>query len=259
MVSTQSWGVFSEASRTNLLLHECQRHVNSIISEDGSKQEPHKTNIGLCQVCCNECVASFPFIRTKKADQTSTLKGVTKPGQNRIDAMTSSRTAYSKVSVHANDDLPPETTGGQLLQESLVDIPSAAVATSIMPMLQVTAPTDLPEGYELDATIGGDESGGGTVIKVQVPPGGVERGQAFSVPFPTHVESRLMSTATIRVPVGTWRDGFFEFYKYGVCHPHCWTACCCSTCMFIAMDVAPSRVCSCYAVSSNVFMSNTLL
>ena len=138
-----------------------------------------------------------------------------------------SQAAYSKVSVE--DGVTGDSVGN--LQESLVTIPSSTVATSTVPMLQVTAPADLPEGYEMEATIGGTEDGqGGTGIQVQVPPGGIEKGQTFSVPFPSQVQSRLASSTTIRVPVGNWRDGMFEFYKYGVCHPHCWTACCCTTC-----------------------------
>jgi hypothetical protein len=106
----------------------------------------------------------------------------------------------------------------------------AAVATST-PTVQVTSPADLPEGYEFQATVGSGASGGQQqrMIKVTVPPGGVEKGQVFSVPLPNESFDAVMGYS-ISIPVGHWRSGLFEFYKYGICHPHCWTSCCCTTC-----------------------------
>jgi len=87
-------------------------------------------------------------------------------------------------------------------------------------VVHVVAPASLPEGYVFDASIGD-----GRTIKVTVPPGGIEEGQTFEVPMPREVQS--MVTGEISIPVGHWRDGLFNCFGYGVCHPHCWTGCFC--------------------------------
>ena len=89
--------------------------------------------------------------------------------------------------------------------------------------MQVTAPATLPEGYVFETSLGD------RLVRVTVPTGGVEQGQVFTVPLPTDVESAVHQT--IQVPVGHFRDGLFcgNLCNYGVCHPHCWTACCCTT------------------------------
>ena len=98
----------------------------------------------------------------------------------------------------------------------------AVVASA--PTVQVTAPADLPEGFVFQASLGGE---GNRVISVTVPPGGIEKGQTFAAPLPTEVESIV--TGTVSIPVGHWRDGLFTFWSHGICHAHCWTACCCTT------------------------------
>ena len=125
---------------------------------------------------------------------------------------------YESVSTRADEE--DDVTVG--LSESLTrptEVPLAASAA----IMQVTAPATLPEGYVFETSLGG------RVIQVTVPPGGVEEGQKFTVPLPTHVESAVHQKIT--VPVGAWRDGLFcgNLCNYGVCHPHCWTACCCTT------------------------------
>jgi hypothetical protein len=95
--------------------------------------------------------------------------------------------------------------------------------TAVTAMMQVVAPATLPQGYEFDASIG-DRS-----VKVTVPPGGVEQGQTFYVPLPEKVESLITG---ISIPVGHWRDGLFDIFHYGVCHPSCWTSCCCPLCKY---------------------------
>jgi len=159
-----------------------------------------------------------------------------------------SRSDYSKIVVA--DDAVEDANNNHMLGESLMAVPTAVVAAPTQPMLQITAPADMPEGYEFDAAIGSGDStiGNGqgndnsdsnsaatATIKVQVPPGGIEKGQTFSVPFPAQMTSQLAAAATIRIPVGNWRDGLFDWWKHGVCHPHCWTACCCSTRTFLVL------------------------
>jgi hypothetical protein len=94
-------------------------------------------------------------------------------------------------------------------------------ATTATAMMQVVAPATLPEGYEFEASIGD------RLVKITVPQGGIEKGQTFSVPLPEKVESLISG---ISIPVGHWRDGLFDIFHYGVCHPSCWTACCCHLC-----------------------------
>lgn len=111
---------------------------------------------------------------------------------------------------------------GADMTESLTRPASVPTATSTC-LIQVTAPATLPEGYVFETSLGE------RLVQVTVPAGGVEQGQVFSVPLPADVESVVHNK--IQIPVGHWRDGLFcgNLCNYGVCHAHCWTACCCTT------------------------------
>jgi hypothetical protein len=102
-------------------------------------------------------------------------------------------------------------------------IGAALPVTAATAMMQVTAPATLPEGYQFDAQIGE------RVVQITVPLGGVEKGQSFSVPLPETVES-LITGKGISIPVGHWRDGLFDIFHYGACHPAVWASCCCHLC-----------------------------
>jgi Cys-rich protein (TIGR01571 family) len=115
--------------------------------------------------------------------------------------------------IDSNDVALSETLVGNVEASTLTPASSTA-------MMQVTAPAALPEGYEFDAALGD------RIVKVQVPVGGVEAGQTFSVPMPTSITSFI---STIPVPVGHWRDSLWSLFSYGACHPHVWTSCCCTT------------------------------
>ena len=155
--------------------------------------------------------------------------------------------AYEKVSTHERPPPPHNHHHNDDFRsdEPLLNVPAPeeaaqmTVAVSSTPTVQVSAPADLPEGYEFTATLGTGEQR--KTIKVTVPVGGVEKGQTFAVPLtPTEISDFTTSSTaggtgggsggTISIPVGHWRDGLFQFYKYGICHPHCWTSCCCTTC-----------------------------
>lgn len=62
--------------------------------------------------------------------------------------------------------------------------------------------------------------------------GGIERGQTFSVPFPdlatTKVSGMATGAAMVAIPVGHWRDQWYECFSHGLCHPHLWTSCMCT-------------------------------
>jgi hypothetical protein len=109
--------------------------------------------------------------------------------------------------------------------ERLVETPSSVPTASAVAMVEVVAPASLPEGYQFQAQVAG-----GRTVTVTVPPGGIEQGQKFSVPLGPSGPSPLASATsqgTIHIPVGHWRDGLFDCFNYGACHPHCWTSACC--------------------------------
>lgn len=121
---------------------------------------------------------------------------------------------YTPVAVPVSDN----NLGEQFISAPTVDTPSSEA----QPYLEVVAPATLPEGYTFDAEANGHS------FTVKVPVGGVEEGQRFSVPFPAGANG--YSGAAIpraSVPVGHWKDGLCDCFKYGVIHPALWNACCC--------------------------------
>eukprot|EP00549_Striatella_unipunctata_P002381 CAMPEP_0118705752 /NCGR_PEP_ID=MMETSP0800-20121206/20065_1 /TAXON_ID=210618 ORGANISM="Striatella unipunctata, Strain CCMP2910" /NCGR_SAMPLE_ID=MMETSP0800 /ASSEMBLY_ACC=CAM_ASM_000638 /LENGTH=304 /DNA_ID=CAMNT_0006607987 /DNA_START=91 /DNA_END=1005 /DNA_ORIENTATION=+ len=107
-----------------------------------------------------------------------------------------------------------------------MDTAKKATAT---PIVEVVAPSDLAEGYELQVTVNG------AVTKIKVPQGGVVKGQRFSAPLPTAERPILSSPELVpppssnsSIPVGHWRDDTFDCFKYGFFHAHLWNAMCCT-------------------------------
>lgn len=82
--------------------------------------------------------------------------------------------------------------------------------------MEVIAPADLREGYEFEAEVGGQS------FLVTVPPGGVEHGQKFMVPY----GGEIVRPKT-QVPVGAWKDGLCNCFEYGPCHNHLCMSCWC--------------------------------
>jgi hypothetical protein len=130
--------------------------------------------------------------------------------------------------------------GGEQQQqqvESTTTPPALAFLT-----LEIKAPSALPGGYQLRV------QHGGTKLVVPVPAGGVEANQVFRVVVPNPAvaanknkrpleESSAPSfggttagTTTTTGPVGHWKDGFLDIFKYGVFHPHAVTSLACSLC-----------------------------
>ncbi|CAB9498421.1 expressed unknown protein [Seminavis robusta] len=75
--------------------------------------------------------------------------------------------------------------------------------------VEVVAPMDLQEGYQLQVQVNGVRK------SVNVPSGGVKQGESFQAqPYddnaPTH-----------HIPVGQWRDNICDCLKFGCCHPMC--------------------------------------
>lgn len=74
-----------------------------------------------------------------------------------------------------------------------------------LPLVDVVAPADLPGGYQFEAEIDNKH------FLATVPAGGVSKGQTFSCHMREMKESDI--------PVGRWRDGLFDCFRYGVAHP----------------------------------------
>lgn len=81
------------------------------------------------------------------------------------------------------------------------------------PVVDVVAPADLPGGYRFEAEIEGQR------FLAVVPPGGVRQGDTFSC-----FMKELDSEATIDIPVGYWKDGVINWFKFGVCHQVVWNS-----------------------------------
>ena len=98
--------------------------------------------------------------------------------------------------------------------------------------IRVEAPTDLPGGYQMETDIDGQP------VLVTVPKCGVLAGEIFTPSAATllsdiHLSARGATNADkANIPVGYWRDGFWDCCKHGVCHIVPWNSCCCPLCKF---------------------------
>jgi hypothetical protein len=57
------------------------------------------------------------------------------------------------------------------------------------------------------------------------PDGGVKEGEIFLTALPESVEG-----PRLQAPTGGWKDGIFDCFNAGVCHPSLWCAICCPQC-----------------------------
>mmetsp|Transcript_53493 Transcript_53493/g.64515 ORF Transcript_53493/g.64515 Transcript_53493/m.64515 type:complete len:301 (-) Transcript_53493:150-1052(-) len=102
------------------------------------------------------------------------------------------------------------------IEQSLITPPDRVLPIAdATPTVEVTAPADLPEGYEFDAQVGN------RVFSIKVPRGGVERGQKFTVTLPGGSDSLTdtMCHPRTSIPTGAWRDGLCDCFKHGIIHP----------------------------------------
>eukprot|EP00934_Nitzschia_sp_Nitz4_P006189 Nitzschia sp. Nitz4//scaffold81_size91200//22870//24707//NITZ4_004980-RA/size91200-snap-gene-0.29-mRNA-1//-1//CDS//3329558692//6179//frame0 len=76
-----------------------------------------------------------------------------------------------------------------------------------LPMVDVVAPSTLPEGYTFEAEIDNKR------FLATVPAGGVRKGQTFTCYM------RDVDKIDSDIPVGRWRDELFDCFKHGVFHP----------------------------------------
>lgn len=105
-----------------------------------------------------------------------------------------------------------------------------AVAASVRPAIEVIAPVDMEGGYRFQVNTGGTRSRG--TLQVEVPEGGVQAGQRFAAWVVGDFVG--IDSLTPLPPRGgaalKWRDGFFECFKFGPCHPMCCLAFWCAPC-----------------------------
>lgn len=108
-----------------------------------------------------------------------------------------------------------EEMGASLVAPSPEEMAKPATA---VPMIEIVAPATLMEGYRLETQVGD------RIMTVVIPPGGVEKGQKFSVPLTNDTPlagAMALNPPAIqktKVPVGHWKDGLCECCNYGICH-----------------------------------------
>mmetsp|Transcript_17379 Transcript_17379/g.42223 ORF Transcript_17379/g.42223 Transcript_17379/m.42223 type:complete len:249 (-) Transcript_17379:1579-2325(-) len=101
-----------------------------------------------------------------------------------------------------------------------------------LPLVVVKAPATLPAGYTFEALINDDPA---RPFICEVPAGGVEEGELFRTPLP----SSAASSPRLVAPVGKWKDGLFDCFSLGVCHP---SLCCAFFCSKISMAQIMTRM-----------------
>ena len=102
----------------------------------------------------------------------------------------------------AGDDMQNAIEMGSTTRKPLAIDPSLEG----VPMVDVVAPADLPGGYHFEAEIEGRR------FLATVPVGGVQKGETFSCFM------RDLEKVGSDIPVGRWRDGLFDCFKFGCCH-----------------------------------------
>jgi len=86
--------------------------------------------------------------------------------------------------------------------------------------MDVIAPATLDAGYTFQIEING------RVLTITVPDGGVEEGQVFTVSDPVESQQAVASIVDdiYEPPHGAWKDGLFDCFTLGCCHPSCFIA-----------------------------------
>ena len=102
---------------------------------------------------------------------------------------------------HVGDDMQNAIEMGSTRGPLMIDPSLEGV-----PMVDVVAPADLPGGYHFEAEIEGRR------FLETVPKGGVQKGETFSCYM------RDLEKVGSDIPVGRWRDGLFDCFKFGCCH-----------------------------------------
>lgn len=89
---------------------------------------------------------------------------------------------------------------------------------AVFPTVEVVAPATLSTGYTFDAMVDG------RVLTIIVPSPGVTEGQVFEAQTKAPMDE---SPEVLQVPEGFWKDGLWDFCRFGPVHPSIVLACCC--------------------------------
>lgn len=103
----------------------------------------------------------------------------------------------------------------------------------------VVAPCDLPEGHNLRVDLGR-----GRILVVQVPFGGVKKGDTFYAPYRIYDkpdEAQREYKPSVESPrnrsVGAWRASLCGCCEFGPCHPTALGAFICQCCKFVIIFI----------------------
>ena len=88
----------------------------------------------------------------------------------------------------------------------------------VYPVVEVIAPESLSEGYTFDVEVNHE------ILTVMVPYGGVSKGHKFRGQTQAQIKD---GRDVIRIPVGAWKDGLFDFCRFGPLHSSFCCAVCC--------------------------------
>jgi len=108
---------------------------------------------------------------------------------------------------------PPPRKDYEKLEVASEHVESVVPQPAATPMIEVVAPSTLPEGYKFDAQVDNNNT-----VSIEVPKGGVEEGQRFMVPVPGTGQAANTQPRS-SIPVGEWKDGCCDCFVHGICHP----------------------------------------
>ncbi|GFH57923.1 hypothetical protein CTEN210_14399 [Chaetoceros tenuissimus] len=100
----------------------------------------------------------------------------------------------------------------------------------VYPVVEVIAPESLSEGYTFDVEVNHE------ILTVTVPYGGVSKGQKFRGQTQAQIKD---GRDIIRIPVGAWKDGLFDFCRFGPLHP---SLCCAICCPLVSLGQIMTRL-----------------
>lgn len=134
------------------------------------------------------------------------------------------------------DDLEKDKLGEEDVPLVQATPASSTVEKGDSGMVEVVAPMDLPEGYQMTVSVNGQER------SVTVPPGGARQGESF--------KGAVSGSADIysNIPTGNWRDGLCDCCRFGCCHPLFWWGWCCEPGKFFFSPFVFAMSAACFII-----------
>lgn len=125
---------------------------------------------------------------------------------------------YENNSTNPTPPLPPPQPQPQTTAPVVTSTNGESSKAASYPVVEVTAPATLGPGYTFDIMTDG------RVLSIVVPHPGVREGQVFEAQTQAPMDQ---SQEVLRVPEGFWKDGFFDFFRFGPLHSSLVLSCCC--------------------------------